>query len=164
MNLETLYKKMYPRIVAYFYIKTNNQQMAEDLAQEVFYEAIKKINTFSNKSTIETWIFAIAKNRLRNFYRGKKYQEKLFEKILKEEENVKTPEAVLLEKEKKVSINEAIHRLEELEKDVVTLRIYGELSFKEIAQLVGKSENHVRILFHRAKLKIKKELDVGLNG
>lgn len=57
-----------------------------------------------------------------------------------------------------------IHQLEDLPKEIVTLRIYGELSFKEIATLVNKSENYTRIIFHRAKLKIQKELDDDYEG
>lgn len=143
MKLEELYKKMYPRIVAYFFIKTNNQQIAEDLAQEVFYQAIKKFHTFSYKSSIETWLFGIAKNRLRNFYRSKKYHENLLEKMPRVEATFETPEKVLLEKEKKMTLIGAIHQLDELAKEVVTLRVYGELPFRDIAQLVGKGESHV---------------------
>lgn len=159
MKLEELYKEVHPKIYAFFYVKTNNRQVAEDLTQEVFYEATKKFHTFSHKSTIKSWIFAIAKNRLRNFYRSKKYYKLLLEKIPQEEQVSATPEEQLLAKENKLSLIEAINRLEELPKEIITLRIYGELSFKEIAQLVNKSENYTRIIFHRAKLKIQKELD-----
>lgn len=64
-----------------------------------------------------------------------------------------------MEKEKQKTLNEAINQLEDVPKEIVMLRVYGELSFKEIATLVNKSENHTRIIFHRAKLIIQKELD-----
>ncbi|MFC4560017.1 RNA polymerase sigma factor [Virgibacillus kekensis] len=159
MELEELYKEVHPRIYAFFYVKTSNKQIAEDLTQEVFYQAIKKISTFSFESSVETWLFAIAKNRLRNFYRSKKYQDHLLQKLPKEEVAFTSPEEQLLEKEQQKTLIEAIHQLEELPKEIVTLRIYGELSFKEIAALVKKSENYMRIIFHRAKLKIQNELD-----
>lgn len=159
MKLEELYKEVYPRIYAFFYVKTSNKQVAEDLVQEVFYQAIKTFHTFSYESSIETWLFAIAKNRLRNFYRSKKYQKYLLEKIPKGESDPTSPEEQLLEKEKQKTLIEAINQLEVLQKEIVTLRVYGELSFKEIAMLVNKSENYTRIIFHRAKLKIQRELD-----
>ncbi|PWU67363.1 RNA polymerase sigma factor [Gracilibacillus dipsosauri] len=159
MKLEELYKEVYPRIYAFFYVKTVNKQIAEDLTQEVFYQAIKKFHTFSYESTLDTWLFAIAKNRLRNFYRSKRYQNLLLEKLPKEERNPISPEEQLLEKEKQKTLNEAINQLEDVPKEIVMLRVYGELSFKEIATLVNKSENHTRIIFHRAKLIIQKELD-----
>lgn len=164
MKLEELYKEVHPRIFAFFYVRTRNQQIAEDLSQEVFYQAIKNFHTFSAKSTIETWLFAIAKNRLRSFYRSKKYQEQLLNIIAEESKHTNSPEEQYLEMEKRTSLIEAIHRLEELPKEIVTLRVYGELSFKEIATLVSKSENHTRIIFHRAKLKIQKELGDDQDG
>ncbi|MFD2042694.1 RNA polymerase sigma factor [Ornithinibacillus salinisoli] len=159
MELGELYKEVHPRIFAFFYIKTSNKQVAEDLTQEVFYQAIKKFHTFSYASTIETWLFAIVKNRLRNFYRSKKYHDQLLEMLPKEELESNYPEEKLLKKEQQISLIESINRLEELSKEIVTLRVYGELSFEEIAELVNKSENYTRIIFHRAKLKIQKELD-----
>lgn len=101
MKLEQLYKEVYPKIYTFFYVKTSNQHIAEELTQEVFYQAIKKFHTFSYESTIETWLFAIAKNQLRNFYRSKKYQNQLIEKIPKENKESVTPEDRLLSKEKK---------------------------------------------------------------
>ncbi|MHA6250443.1 RNA polymerase sigma factor [Oceanobacillus sp. CAU 1775] len=164
MKLEDLYKEVYPRIYAYLYLRVGNQPMAEDLVQEVFYHAIKNFHTFSSNSTIETWLFGIAKNRLRNFYRSKKYQEQLMKMAAEQKQTSESPEDQLMEKEKRKSLLETIHQLEELPKEIVTLRVYGELSLKEIAVLVNKSENHTRIIFHRAKLKIQKELDDDQDG
>lgn len=157
-KLEDLYKEVHPRFYAFFYVKTNNKQIAEDLTQEVFYQAIKRFHTFSYESTLQTWLFAIAKNRLKNYYRRKKYQSQLLQKIPKEQDMPASPEQELLEKEKQKTLIGAIHQLDEVPKEIVMLRIYGELSFKEVAVLVNKSENHTRIIFHRAKLKIQKEL------
>ena len=159
MELEKLYKEVHPKIFAFFYARTQNRQHAEDLTQEVFYYAIKNFHTFSGKSTIETWLFSIAKNRLSNFYQSKKYKQQLLEKIAKQDSHEATPEQQFLKKERTNTLMEAIQKLDDLQREIVTLRIFGELSFKEIATLVNKSENHTRIIFHRAKLKILKELD-----
>lgn len=159
MKLEKLYKEVHPRIFTFFYVRTGHRQHAEDLTQEVFYYAIKNFHMFSAKSTIETWLFSIAKHRLANFYRSKKYGEQLLKKVSQQERFEDSPEEKLIKKEKKSTLMDAIQKLDELQKEIVTLRVYGELSFKEIATLVNKSENHTRIIFHRAKLKIQKELD-----
>src|SRR5690606_4675784 len=154
MKLEKLYKEVHPKIFAFFYARSQNRQHAEDLTQEVFYYAIKNFHTFSGKSTIETWLFSIAKNRLSNFYQSKKYKQQLLEKIAKQDSHEATPEQQFLKKERTNTLMEAIQKLDDLQREIVTLRIFGELSFKEIATLVNKSENHTRITFHRAKLKI----------
>lgn len=159
MSIDKVYKEAYPRIFAYFFAKTGNRQQAEDLTQEVFYQAIKNFHTFSGHSSVETWLFAIARNCLRNFYRRKKYRELLLKKISPHEVHHGTPEEEVIKKEKKKTLMDAVSQLEDLPKEIVALRVYGELSFKEIAALVNKSESHTRIIFHRAKLKILKELD-----
>ncbi|MEH7226546.1 sigma-70 family RNA polymerase sigma factor [Bacillus sp. JJ1566] len=163
MELEELYKEVQPRIYAFFFIKTSSKEIAEDLTQEVFYEALKSIHTFSQQSTIQTWLFSIAKNRLLKHYRSKKYKTQLTELLKKETGESTTPEEVLLKKEVKQNLIEYINRLDDVSKEVVTLRIYGELSFKEIGSLLGKSENFARVTFHRAKLKLHKEME-GYHG
>ena len=53
-----------------------------------------------------------------------------------------------------------ISQLDDLSKEIMTLRIYGELSFKDIGELVQKSENYIRVTFHRTKLRLQKEMRV----
>ncbi|WP_077619315.1 RNA polymerase sigma factor [Bacillus sinesaloumensis] len=159
MELEDLYKEIQPRIYAFFFIKTSSKELAEDLTQEVFYEAIKSIHTYSGQSTIQTWLFAIARNRLLKHYRSKKYKNELTEMLKKETGQSTTPEEEVLNKEVKQNLLVYINRLDDVSKEIVTLRIYGELSFKEIGSLLGKSENFARVTFHRAKLKLHKEME-----
>jgi RNA polymerase sigma factor (sigma-70 family) len=163
MELEELYKEIQPRIYAFFYIKTSSKEIAEDLTQEVFYEAIKSMHSFSQQSTIQTWLFSIAKNRLLKHFRSKKYKSQLNEMLQKETGESITPEQEVLKNEAKQNLIEYMNQLDELSKEVVTLRIYGELSFKEIGSLLGKSENFARVTFHRAKLKLQKEME-GYHG
>ncbi|MDR4889512.1 sigma-70 family RNA polymerase sigma factor [Fredinandcohnia sp. QZ13] len=163
MELEELYKEVQPRIYAFFFIKTSSKEIAEDLTQEVFYEALKSMHTFSQQSTIQTWLFSIAKNRLLKHYRSNKYKTQLNELLKKEKGESTTPEEEVLKREVKQNLIEYINRLDDVSKEVVTLRIYGELSFKEIGSLLGKSENFARVTFHRAKLKLHKEME-GYHG
>ncbi|MEK5441265.1 MULTISPECIES: RNA polymerase sigma factor [unclassified Fredinandcohnia] len=163
MELEELYKEIQPRIYAFFFIKTSSKEIAEDLTQEVFYEAIKSMHSFSQQSSIQTWLFSIARNRLLKHYRSKKYKNQLNEMLKKETGESITPEQEVLKNEAKQNLIEYLNQLDELSKEVVTLRIYGELSFKEIGSLLGKSENFARVTFHRAKLKLQKEME-GYHG
>lgn len=160
-ELEELYKEIQPKIYAFFYVRTLDSAAAEDLTHDVFYEALKGFHAFSGKSTIQTWLFSIAQNLLKKFYRSKKYMRNL-EKMLTEEDNDRhaTPEDMyILQEENRILIKE-INNLDALLKEIVTLRIYGELSFKEISELIDKSENYTRVTFHRAKLKLQKEMRV----
>ncbi|MBO1003958.1 RNA polymerase sigma factor [Pseudogracilibacillus auburnensis] len=160
-ELEKLYEEIQPKIYAFFYVKTFNSAAAEDLTHDVFYEALKSFSSFSGKSSIQTWLFSIAQNLLKKFYRSNKYKRNLENMLL--ESDVKhpdTPEDIYITKEKNWNLAFQINQLDALQKEIVTLRVYGELSFKEIGELLDKSENFTRVTFHRAKLKLQKEMRV----
>ncbi|WP_068777144.1 RNA polymerase sigma factor [Paenibacillus sp. FJAT-26967] len=160
MALEELYRDTQPRMHAFFYIRTGSREAAEDLTQEVFYEAVKGYRSFTGQSTVRTWLFGIAKNKLSNYYRSKKSKENLALKLAGEPaaESL-TPEKQVIQSEQQQRLLAQIDRLDDLSKEIVTLRMYAELSFKEIGQLTGAAENSVRVRFHRAKLQLHKELE-----
>lgn len=159
-DLETLYREIQPKIYAFFYLKTSNQAVAEDLTHDVFYEACKGIHTFAGKSTLQTWLYSIAKNILKKYYRSNKYKENLYLKLQKEStDQERSTEDIFLQDEEARHLIQKIQSLDDLPKEIVILRMYGELSFKEIAQLIGKSENYARVTFHRIKLKLQTEME-----
>lgn len=158
MDLEEIYATIQPNIYAFFFVKTRNRELAEDLTQEVFYQAIKGFKNFHGDASIKTWVFAIAKNVLKKHFRSKKYQLELTEKLQGERQTSTSFEEEIIDKEEHHQLLHLIEKLDTLSKEVVTLRIYGELSFRDIGALLDKSENYARITFHRAKLKMQKEL------
>lgn len=160
MELEQLYREIQPNIYAFFYVKTLNREVAEELTQEVFFQAVKGFTAFKGDSNVKTWVFAIAKNLLKKHYRASTYQTGLRIKLQKNNGHFESSEETYIKKEEKAQIIELISQLDDLSKEVVTLRIYGELSFKEIGVLLEKSENYTRITFHRAKVKLQKELSI----
>ena len=142
-------------------MKTFNSAAAEDLTHDVFYEALKSFSSFSGKSSIQTWLFSIAQNLLKKFYRSNKYKRNLENMLLESDvKNPDTPEDIYISKETNWNLARQINQLDALQKEIVTLRVYGELSFKEIGELLDKSENFTRVTFHRAKLKLQKEMRV----
>ncbi|MBM7714385.1 RNA polymerase sigma factor [Siminovitchia sp. FSL H7-0308] len=158
-DLENLYRRIQRKIFAFFFVKTGNPFIAEDLTQDVFYEALKGFHRFTGNSSINTWVFSIAKNRLKKFYRSKKYSKLLQEKLACEAGAMPLPlEDLFVLREDSRTLIKRISRLDEKSRDIVTYRIYGELSFKEIGDLTGESELYARVTFHRAKMKLKKEM------
>jgi RNA polymerase sigma factor (sigma-70 family) len=160
-KLEKEYEEIQPKIYAFFYAKTANRETAQDLCHDTFYEACKSIASFNGQSTLSTWIFAIANNILKKYYRKSKYQQSLIQKL------ATIPEADIHSIEELAEIHEDmrkllhhISKLDDYARELVLLRIYGELSFMEIAELLGKSETYTRVTFHRLKLKIQKEMEL----
>jgi RNA polymerase sigma factor (sigma-70 family) len=68
-------------------------------------------------------------------------------------------EAIVMNKEETLRIHQIVHKLNEPYKEVFTLRVFGELSFKQISQLFEKTESWARVTFHRAKYKIQSKLE-----
>ncbi|WP_256855884.1 RNA polymerase sigma factor [Terribacillus halophilus] len=162
-KLEEEYEKIHPKIYAFFYSKTGNRMTAQDLCHDTFYEACKNIGSFNGHSTLSTWVFKIATNLLKKYYRKNKYQQSLMQKL------AEIPQTEIHSLEELAEINEDtkillhhISKLDDVSREIILLRIYGELSFSEIGILIGKSENYARVTFHRLKLKIQKLMEVDL--
>ncbi|MBY0221226.1 RNA polymerase sigma factor [Sporosarcina aquimarina] len=162
-KLEEEYEEIHPKIYAFFYSKTGNRMTAEDLCHDTFYESCKNIVSYNGHSTLSTWVFSIAINLLKKYYRKNKYQQSLMQKLatLPEIEVHSLEELAEINEDTKILLHH-ISKLDDASREIILLRIYGELSFAEISVLVGKSENYTRVTFHRLKLKIQKLMEVTL--
>ena len=152
-SLEEIYE-MYSRKVYLFLLsKTNNEQLAEELTQETFFQAVQCIDQFQGNSSILTWLCAIAKNVWLKYLR--KHQEILsIEDVILEIEDKKEIHIPWEQKE----ILQLIHNMKEPVREVMYLRLISNLSFAEIGEIIGKTENWTRITFFRGKQKIVKEM------
>ena len=158
-SLEQAYIELQPKLYTFFVMKTSNITVAEDLTQDVFYEASKTIHQFKGDSTISTWLFSIARHLLAKYYRSKKYERTLNEHLGNSTVRVISTEASYEIKEELRMLLQYISKLDEMTKEIVLLRLYGELSFVDIGELIGKSENYTRVTYFRAKQKITKEME-----
>ncbi len=156
-QLEEIYKKYYEDVFRYLRGLTSNENLAEELTQETFFRAFKSINQFKGDSDIRVWLCSIGKNQ---YYTYLKKQKRLEERDLStyesEEENIVN---VLADKELAIRIHQVLHSLKEPYKEIFSLRVFGELSFKEIALIFGKSEHWACVTYHRAKAMIQKEME-----
>ena len=129
------------------------------MTQETFFKAMKSIESFKGECDIRVWLCQIAKNSYYTYCRKTKRlvpEEEAEEKITTTEQN--SFESRLLEKEQAVAIHKILHNLEEPYKEVFHLRVFGELSFREIGEVFGKTESWSRVTFHRAKVKVMEQL------
>ena len=156
--MDELYLKYFKSIYRYLLCLTKNKDIAEELVQETFYSAIRNINKFRNECDINAWLCKIAKNkfltRLKKENRIKIDYTIDLEKI---DSNTNFVDE-LLEKEEKLMLYKKIEELDDLPKEIFFLRINGDLPFKEIGKLIGKSESWVKVTFFRTKIKLMEEL------
>lgn len=148
----------YEAVFHYALLLCRNEKDAEDITQDTFLKAMKSKKSFNANSSVYTWLCAIAKNLWIDKCRkaGREVNdENLFEFIQDDEKSL---EDILIDKDLLMNIHRVIHTLDEPYKEVFSLRIFGELNFKDIANLFSKTESWERVTFHRAKGKITEEL------
>lgn len=157
MELTTIYQE-YGLLVQRFLISlTHDPQLAEDLTQETFYQAVKSAHRFDGKSKVSTWLCQIAKHLwLQELSRRKKLPQTELPEVLLDERIL--ADQNLITKEERVALFKAIHQLDDATREVVLLRLNGEFSFREIGEIVGRTENWSRVTFYRARQKIQKGL------
>ncbi|MEM8939607.1 MAG: RNA polymerase sigma factor [Bacteroidota bacterium] len=140
-----------------------NLTEAEDLAQEVFIEVYKKMDTFRGESAIETWIYRIAVNKsldlIRKNSRLKRKQAFCNTDINNQEApDLHHPGVVLEQKERATILFRAIEKLPEKQRVAFTLQKLEGLSAVEIGKILKRSPSSVESLLFRARQNLKKEL------
>ena len=155
-DIEEIYKKYASYVRNYVWGLCKNPDIADDITAEVFCKAIENIDSFTD-GRIQTWLCAIARNTYIDYVKKAEYKNHHLSEEMEEriEDKGETVEELFLRKNERVSLYKQIQRLDAEMKDVVYLRIFGELSFKEIAGILGKSENWARVTFYRSKNKLK---------
>lgn len=151
----------YEAVYHYVLSLCHNESEAQDVTQDAFLKALRASNEFSGESSLYTWLCAIAKNAWLN-----KCKKQNRESIPDDEKEIKQSksgsiEDYLVEKDMSFQIHSVIHSLDEPYKEVFSLRIFGQLSFVDIAKLFSKTDSWARVTYHRARKmiidKIRKE-------
>ncbi len=155
-KIEKIYQEYYIVVYKYLICLTGNIDIAEELTQETFYKMIKKIHTFKGKSKISVWLCEIAKNLWYDELRKRKFKTISYDE-LKDVDLSKSIENDYINKEKIDETNDKINKLDILTKRVFYLRLNAEMSFKEIGQVLGKTETWARVTFYRGKQKVKEK-------
>lgn len=154
-DMEKIYKEYFAIVNKYLFCLTHNRDLSEELTQETFYRAVKKIHTFRGNCKISVWLCQIAKNLWYDELKRKNKYNVVQEQELCSIKAIENTEEEVLSSENKLTLYKKMQTLNEQTREVVYLRITGELSFKEIAQILNKTENWARITFYRGKQKLK---------
>lgn len=157
-KFQNIYEEHSKSVYRFLLSLTKDVDMAEELLQETFYQALIHIDQFEGRSSLYTWLCQIGKNAwLKECRRNKKFIEQSLED-LKLTSNQPSPDEELIQKEEQLRIQRAILKLDEPYKDVFILHAYGQLKLKEIAAHFGKTESWARVTYYRAKQQIVQEV------
>lgn len=150
IGIGELYEENARLVYRYLYSVCRNEQLAEDLTQETFLEAYKSIERFDGSCKISSWLCQIAKHLLYRYYR-KNRREAPAELEKMELADGGIPEQRVLDRLELLDVLKDMQKLPAATREVIYLRMTGELSFREIGEILGKSENWARVTFYRGK-------------
>lgn len=162
--LERFFDLYFDRIYAYVRGMVRSEPLAEDLTQDIFLLIHRGLPSYDPQRALRPWVFTIAVNRVRDFWRSRVHRDSQREASIDEEDarelegDVELPEEPLLQAEEAAAVRDAIEKLPDGMRETVHLRIFEELSFAEIGELLQRNEVAVRKRYSRALEELRRLL------
>ena len=159
--LGQLAKQARPRLYTYVYRLTQQDDLAQEIVQESLLEMCKVIGKLKKADRFWPWLYGIAVNKLRRFYRTEQKQRKVAVSSMKRKNALKDRQdglENLVSEELKNIVSAAMKKLRTRHKAVLVMRCYDEMPYSDIAESMGCSEFSTRMLFLRAKRALQREL------
>jgi len=151
-----LYDKYIRKIYDFIYYKTHHRQTAEDLTSQTFLKALQALQRFDlAKGSFQAWLYQIARNTVIDYYRQQRPEVDIEDAWdLHSDDDLPADIDVRQQLE---TVRLALQKFPAEQRDVVLLRVWGELGYQEIAQIVGKSEASCKMSFSRTLTKLRAE-------
>ena len=169
-SMDDIYRNYSDMLFRYLLSLCGDESLAEELTQETFYQAVRSADHYDGTCKVTTWLCAIAKNKWKEYLRKhpatEEFEESLFDRaggssgtgLPHGAASGASAESDYFSNISKLEIHKAIHQLPDNTREVVQLRIFGDLSFKEIAEVMDRTEEWARVTYYRGKLALRKEL------
>ena len=156
-EFETIYREYFRDVELYILAICKDVHLAEELTEQVFFQALKALPTFRGDCDIRTWLCAMGRNCYLSHLRKAKQTENINE--LQIPDPRKSIEDCIADKQQAMIIHRVLHDLPEPYKEVFSLRVFGQLSFQDIGGLFGRTANWACVTYHRARQKILDEME-----
>lgn len=153
-RLKAMYEREALNVYKYVYHLCGDREMAEDITQETFLKAADALKRFRGECKEMTWLCQIAKHLLYAEWKKKK-KLKTTDVLPTEIVDERDMDDTILQVMEKLEWFQKLQGLDAVTREVIYLRIYGELSFREIGEVLGRTENWARVIFYRGKQKLK---------
>ena len=153
-DFEQVYRENADIVYRYLFSLGADADTAEDLTQETFCQALKSLDTFRGDCSPQTWLCAIAK---RLWYKELE-RRKRFAPLTEDAPAPDCPVRETEEREQRLALYRAMQRLDADTREVMHLRLSGDFSFREIGEILGRSEVWARVRFYRGKGELTKLL------
>ncbi|MBE6603354.1 MAG: RNA polymerase sigma factor [Ruminococcaceae bacterium] len=163
-DFEQLYNTYFNDVYLYILRLSGNEHMAEEITSDTFFKAMKSIDSFRGDCDVRVWLCQIAKNCYYSYTKKSNRTEHIDEAKMQEIPDLAPSVAEECARRDEIErIQKALHNVSEPYKEVFLWRVYAQLSFKQIAEIFGKTENWACVTYHRARKMIKERLE-GKNG
>lgn len=156
-DFETIYRTYFTDVELYLRAVCRDVHLAEELTEQVFFQALKALPEFRGDCDIRTWLCAMAKNCYISHLRKHKQTEPIED--LQIPDPKQSVEEACLDRDQAMTIHRLLHDLPEPYKEVFSLRVFGQLSFADIGSLFGRTANWACVTYHRARQKIKNQME-----
>jgi RNA polymerase sigma-70 factor (ECF subfamily) len=148
-----LYDEYLDKIYRFVYYRTLHKQTAEDITQETFFKAMRNMSAVDPSKKFSSWLYKIAYNTVIDSYRAKKVTVNIDELV-----NLADDTDIARDIDRREAFKKVLHDLENLsdaQRDIVVMRIWDEMSYREIADVIGKDEGNCKVIFSRALTKLR---------
>lgn len=158
MEFKEIYESCEPKVYRFLLSLCRDENLAEELTEETFYQAFLHINRFEGRCEIRTWLCQIGKNL---YYKEMKRQNRFSHQQITDDisESNENPFHSIENRQKAIEIHRILRTMSDDYREVFTLHIFAELTFKEIAQIYDKSESWAKMTFYRAKATLIHKLE-----
>ena len=159
-DFEKAYKQYFNDVYLYILRLSGNEHIAEEITSDTFFKAMQHIDSFRGDCDVRVWLCQIAKNAYYSYIKKNSRTEPVDEVEIQETDDFAPSVAEEYERREEIErIQKVLHDVGEPYKEVFMWRVYAELSFRQIAQIFGKTENWACVTYHRARKIIKERLE-----
>ncbi|MGB4595643.1 MAG: sigma-70 family RNA polymerase sigma factor [Anaerolineaceae bacterium] len=151
------YDECAERVYKFLYSKVNSLAEAQDLTSQTFLKAWQAYPTLRDPDRFIPWIFTIARNQANDHYRQHKHMEVLLDEFAPDPQA--NPVQIAIQKERSQELSKLISILNEDDRELLYLRYQGEITFREIAQVLGRSESAVKKQHLRLLARLQSQLE-----
>jgi RNA polymerase sigma-70 factor (ECF subfamily) len=141
-------------IYNFVYYKTRHKETAEDITSQTFFKALRSIQSVDPTKPLVSWLYKIAHNTVLDHYRTSRSMLDIDEMV----DIMDTHDVIshLDDDREAVRVKQHLQNLSGIERDIVTMRIWQDLSYREIADILGKSEASCKMMYSRSLKKLRR--------
>lgn len=157
-----VYDDVYPIIIRIVYKITGDLDSAEELCQDAFIKFYERMDTIADGEQAKYWLIRVSRNLALNHQKRRGRERRAYERVFREPQRRQdSGETSVLKDESSQAVKEALNCLPESLRTVIIMKEYGELSYKEIASVLGISEGNVKVRVYRARERLAEHLKEG---